>query len=406
MPSSHLSSGRNGGPLRVLVIDKLSVFRNTRDRYLRLIERADLELTLLVPGRWIENSLPVAYEPSEPEPFGTVVGRPSLPGRELRSVYLTGMRRAFRRSRPDLILMMEEAFSLFALQTLAMRRAFAPKAPVIFYSNNIVSYEHYNYRLERLYRRVGKFVLARAEGGLCVNERAAEALREASYPGLIRTLFQGINERVYRPVERNEARERIGVAADADLFVYAGRLLHMKGIHLLIEAFARLKRERPERPLKLLIVGDGDYAAELRARAEREELGDAIEFRPTVPIASVPLYMCAATALVLPSLAEWQEQFGRVNAEALLTESLMIGSTSGAIPSVIGEAGFIFRADDIEDLVRTMAYVLDHPEEAERRRRAGRERALREYSFESFADGLVEVFEELTGRSIRRMPLD
>jgi glycosyltransferase involved in cell wall biosynthesis len=389
-------------PLRVLVIDKLSVFRNTRDRYRRLLERANVDLTLLVPERWIENALPVAYEPEPDEPFATVIGRPSLPGRELRSIYLSGMARAFGRSRPEVILMMEEAFSLFAVQTLAIRRFLAPTAPLIFYSNNIVSYEHYNYRLEPLYRAIGKYVLKRAEAGLCVNDRATAVLREAGYAGISRTLFQGINERVYKPIPRNEARHRIGVPEDLDLFVYAGRLLAMKGVHLLIDAFARLRAARPDRPLRLLIVGDGDYAPQLRAQVESLGLAGSVEFHPTVPIADVPCYMCAATALVLPSLAEWQEQFGRVNAEAMLTESLMIGSTSGAIPSVIGDGGFIFRADDVDDLLRTMTLVLDDPAEAERRRRAGRGRALREYSFEAFADGLVDLFEELTGRTIRR----
>lgn len=402
MPNRSESISLQGPPLRVLVIDKLSVFRNTRDRYLRLIERANIELTLLVPSRWIENAIPVAYEPADEEPFESIIGRPSLPGRELRSIYLSGMARAFRRSRPEVILMMEEAFSLFAIQTLAMRRLFAPEAPLIFYSNNIVSYEHYNYRLEPLYRAIGKFVLKHAEAGLCVNTRAESVLREANYPGIARTLFQGINERVYQPVSRRDARREIGIGQDVDLFVYAGRLLQMKGIHLLVDAFKRLAAERPERRMKLLIVGDGDYAPELRSQVEREGLSDLVEFRPTVPIASVPFYMCAATALVLPSLAEWQEQFGRVNAEAMLTESLMIGSTSGAIPAVIGEGGFIFRADDVDDLRRTMAQVLDDPEEAERRRKAGRGRALREYSFEAFADGLVDLFEELSGRSIRK----
>jgi glycosyltransferase involved in cell wall biosynthesis len=105
---------------------------------------------------------------------------------------------------------------------------------------------------------------------------------------------------------------------------------------------------------------------------------------------------------VLPSRAEWNEQFGRVNAEAMLVGTTIIGSTSGEIPGVIGDGGYIFEADDIDDLKRVMEKVLDDPRDAAIRRERGREIAMKNYSLQGFVNGLVEIFEELSGRKIRR----
>jgi len=388
-------------PLRLLVVDKVTVLRSNRERYRRLVAGANVEMTLLAPTHWIENCVREPYQHDPADPYPVVFGAPSWPGRELRSIYWTGAITAIRRSRPEIILLMEESFSMFALQMLMLKRLFAPRARVIFYSNNTTSYRRYPYRPSWFYRLLGDHVMAGADVGLCVNARAADVLRDSSFTGEVRELFYGINDDLFHAVPRDQARRTLGIPADADLFLYAGRLLELKGVQDLLDAFARLRRERPGRALKLLVVGDGDYRDALLARSAELGLGDAIEFRHAVPIEQMATYMGAATAFVLPSREEWNEQFGRVNAEAMLVGTTIIGSTSGAIPGVIGEGGYIFRAGDVEDLWRTMARVLDDPAEVERRRGIGRSVAVR-YTVQGFVDGLIDLLEDLSGRRLRR----
>src|SRR5437870_2175230 len=95
-------------PLRVLVIDKVSVLRSIRERHQRLAERANLDLILLAPTMWVENFVRIPFEPTANEPFRNVLGKVVWPGKEQRSFYHSGMFSAFRLSRPEIILMMEE----------------------------------------------------------------------------------------------------------------------------------------------------------------------------------------------------------------------------------------------------------------------------------------------------------
>jgi glycosyltransferase involved in cell wall biosynthesis len=385
----------------VLVVDKVAVIRKHRDRYVRLVERARLDITILTPSRWIENTHPAPYERAEGEPFDVVIGRSSWPGHEIKSLYYSGMIRAFRRSRPEVILMMEEAFSLFALQVVFLRRLLAPRAPIIFYSALITSWEDSVYRPRWFFRSLGKFILKRTEGAIGLNETATRMLLEAGFTS-VRTHFFGVDERVFLPRDRASARREIGIDPEADVFLFAGRLIALKGVQDLIEAFARVRARRGETGMKLLIVGRGDYEGELRELAGTLGLGDDIEFRESVPIERMPLHMSAATALVLPSRAEWLEQFGRVLVEAMLAETPVIGSTSGEIPVVIADAGYIYPAGDVDALAGAIEEVLDHPDEALERIRRGRRRALREFSSDAFIEGLVRLFEDYSGRSLRR----
>ena len=68
----------------------------------------------------------------------------------------------------------------------------------------------------------------------------------------------------------------------------------------------------------------------------------------------------ALDALVLPSrtMAVWAEQFGHVLIEAMAAGVPVIGSSSGAIPEVIGDAGLIFPEDDVGSLRRQLSWLL------------------------------------------------
>jgi glycosyltransferase involved in cell wall biosynthesis len=391
-------------PLRLLVVDKVAVLKNNRERYRRLAELADVDLTLLTPTRWLENCVMEPYQPDDGEPFRTVRGIPSWPGRELRSIYLNGVLRAVRRSRPEVILLMEESFSLFALQVILLAKLFSPGAKVIFYSFNITSYRRFIYRPAWFYKLLGDTVMRMSHVGLCVNRKAERVLQDSTFKGKIKVLFFGINDRLFQGLPKGEARAELGLPVDEELFLYAGRLLELKGIQDLIEAFRRLRQERPESKMRLLIVGDGEYAEPLHKQAAALGSDSGVEFRRAVPIEQMAAYISAATAFVLPSRAEWSEQFGRVNAEAMLCGTTIIGSTSGEIPVVIGDGGFIFEAGDIDALKNTMARVLDDPAEVAARRERGRAMAMRDYSLEGFVDGLIDLFEELSGRALRGVP--
>ena len=393
-------SGRD--PVNVLAIDKTAVLEHVRDRWDRLGGTPGVNLTLLVPEMWIENFRPHYFRTNRKYRFREIIGKTWGTGRELRAIYRSGVREAFLESKPDVILMFEESFSLFALQLLRAKNRYAPEARLVFYSNNVTSYRMPGYRLAPLYRAIADYVTPRCAAGLCVNDVAARVLAEAGYDTEIRTLFYGIDENRFAPADRALSREKLGLDPDETIVLYAGRLIELKGVQDLIEAFEKVQQRNPEQQIRLLIVGDGPYRENLEIKVAQCGLNQSVEFRDVLPIEEMPALMSACDMLVLPSRAEFNEQFGRVNAETMLCGTIVIGSTSGAIPRVLGDAGFIFPAGDVDGLASMIEYVLDHPEEVARKRVQGREFALQRYSTGATVEQLRKLIDDLMGSRTRQ----
>jgi glycosyltransferase involved in cell wall biosynthesis len=120
-------------------------------------------------------------------------------------------------------------------------------------------------------------------------------------------------------------------------FLFVGRLERLKGVQVLVEAF------RNYREADLLVVGEGEYKAEL----ERQAAGlDHVQFLGRVhPSELAPLY-AGAISLVVPSIG--YEVFGIVILEAFAQRTPAIVHDLGALPEVVEESGggLIYRTPD------------------------------------------------------------
>jgi glycosyltransferase involved in cell wall biosynthesis len=87
---------------------------------------------------------------------------------------------------------------------------------------------------------------------------------------------------------------------DKPRFVFAGRLLHLKGVHLAIRALALVKATIPDATLTLL--GDGPAEGWLRAVANQYGVAHAVEFAGYIPRKQLLNSYASYTALVFPSL--------------------------------------------------------------------------------------------------------
>jgi glycosyltransferase involved in cell wall biosynthesis len=136
---------------------------------------------------------------------------------------------------------------------------------------------------------------------------------------------------------------------------FVGRVVPEKGVDVLVDALAPLDA-------RLLVVGDGAARPALEARTARWAAGKAF-FVGASADTDVPHHLACMTALVLPSrtTATWTEQFGHVLIEAMAAGVPVIGSSSGAIPEVIGDAGLIFPEGDARALRGEIVRLLDHP---------------------------------------------
>ena len=146
--------------------------------------------------------------------------------------------------------------------------------------------------------------------------------------------FVGETERVVRIVQNGLEEpefEPIARAADPYDLVYVGELRQAKGIDLLVEAVARLRREGERRTL--LIVGSGPLEDSLKAQVAARGLEDAVSFAPAQPIRGA---LARGQVMVIPSLAE---SLPYVILEAAAAAQPMISTNVGGIPEIFGPFG-------------------------------------------------------------------
>jgi glycosyltransferase involved in cell wall biosynthesis len=91
------------------------------------------------------------------------------------------------------------------------------------------------------------------------------------------------------------------------------------------------------------------------------------------------------------------EQFGRVLIEAMACETPVIGSSSGEIPRVIGDAGLIFPEGNVQALSACIRQLLYDPELCAQVATKGRQRVIENFTQERIAQQIYEAYQEMIG---------
>jgi glycosyltransferase involved in cell wall biosynthesis len=254
-----------------------------------------------------------------------------------------------------------------------VRACAAARVPCVFFA-----WQNLHKRVPQPFRAMRAYVFRHAQGAIAGTSQAAAVLRTAGCALPFAVIPQmGVDTDVFAPdtAARARVRARFGIPHDAFVAGYAGRLVPEKGVHVLIDALAALPDAR------LLVFGDGRERARLEAAATRALPGRAT-FAGHVASSAMPESLNALDALVLPSLraAGWQEQFGRVLVEAMACGVPVIGSATGEIPRVIGDAGLIVPEGDRTALRDALELLAASPEHRCTLAGRSRQRAVESYT--------------------------
>ena len=186
--------------------------------------------------------------------------------------------------------------------------------------------------------------------------------------------------------------ERPRAPGDPFTLGFVGRLKDNKGLDLLVAAL-------PELPhyCRLVFIGNGPMKEHLAQQAQRLGVVQRVIFKGGLPTYEIPREMQQLDALVLPSVTRpnWIEQFGRVLPEAMACETPVIGSSSGEIPHVIGDAGLVFEEGNVQELVACIRQLLDDPELYAQLAAKGRQRVLENYTQEQIARQTYKVYQQM-----------
>ena len=222
------------------------------------------------------------------------------------------------------------------------------------------------------------------------NADAAAVLSEKGFAGDIVEIPQfGVDDAKFSPGDRAIR------SANSDMLFrigYAGGLLPEKGIDLLIRACKQLTGR-----WQLKIAGEGRAAASLHRLITELECKERVHFCGKIESAQIAGFYRELDVLVLPSRTtpRWKEQFGRVLTEAMACGAVVVGSDSGEIPKVIGDAGLIFAENNVGQLRAALQQLLDNPQLCAELAEQGRKRVLDEYTMAQIAERTVEVYQTL-----------
>jgi alpha-maltose-1-phosphate synthase len=220
-------------------------------------------------------------------------------------------------------------------------------------------------------------------------------------PARVHVIHNGIDPTLYAPAHDDAALVRHGIDPDRPFAIFVGRITRQKGLAHLLRAAAQFD---PEIQL-VLCAGAPDtpeIAAETAAAVERlaETRTGVVWIREMLPRNELTQLLTHATVFVCPSV---YEPLGIVNLEAMSCETAVVASAVGGIPEVVadGLTGSLvpFHAVPTEEfeagLADTVNALCADPVRATAMGLAGRERAIREFGWETIARRTVELYESL-----------
>jgi len=213
---------------------------------------------------------------------------------------------------------------------------------------------------------------------------ARDVVREFGVdPKRITTILLGVDER-FRPSGKPRVPGRILAMASADA--------PLKGIHILLEAFAKLLTERE---LELVLVTKPKEGGITEKLIDKLGIGDRVTFANGLTDDELVELMGSAELACVPSL---YEGFSLPTAELMACETPLVVSRAGAIPEVVGPDGLcaeVVEPGDVEALKDAVAALLDDPERRARMGAAGRQRVKELFSWTAVAAKTADVLHEV-----------
>jgi glycosyltransferase involved in cell wall biosynthesis len=285
-----------------------------------------------------------------------------------------------RQVRPDLVHIDEEPYNLATAHAtwLARRQA---ASPLFFTWQNLLR------RYPPPFNWTERWVLGHSASAIAGSAEAMRVLRAKGYRGAGAIIPQfGVDPVLFSPSEE--------CVQGPPVIGFIARLVEEKGVLVLLDALAGVRHD-----WRLHVIGTGPFEGAARARAEQLGLAARIHWEHGVPSTRVPDRLRTFSMLVQPSLTRrhWKEQFGRALMEAMACGVPVVGSDSGEIPGVIGDAGVVVPEGDPQALCTAVEGLLTDAALRADLGRLGRKRVLACFTHARIAQLTVAAYRSALG---------
>lgn len=249
----------------------------------------------------------------------------------------------------------------------------------------------------------GRLVLAlfrRVDAVICMSSEIRRELEAVALdPGRIVRIENGVDSDRFAPqgeTNRADWRRENGLAADAVVAVFSGRLVRRKGIDVLIEAWSLVGPVALGAQLYLL--GSGADQPD----SVEQEMRDGVRNNATPNIVFVGNtarpedYLNIADLFLFPSRCEG---FPNALLEAMSAGTATIASNIGGCADLVrsGETGILVEPDDPRALAEQLAHLLGENETRDRLGRAARLHVVEHNGLQQIAARYLELYERLAG---------
>jgi D-inositol-3-phosphate glycosyltransferase len=260
-------------------------------------------------------------------------------------------------------------------------------------------------------REIGETQVVEAADRLVANTtREARELVDlyGADPAKVRVVPPGVDLDRFTPGDQRAARAEVGLAPDAKVVLFVGRIQPLKAPDVLLRAAAELLARRPSLRDDLVVAvlggpsGTGlDHPQALQDLAARLGLQPHVRFVPPVGRAELAQWYRAADLVAVPS---YNESFGLVAVEAEASGTPVVAASVGGLPTAVGDGGVLVEGHRTQDWAREIGDLLQDPD----LRSALRRRAIAhaaQFSWEATTDRLLEVYAEARAAH-RSSPID
>ncbi|MFB2877316.1 hormogonium polysaccharide biosynthesis glycosyltransferase HpsO [Floridanema aerugineum] len=388
--------------MRILVASHTYIVDLNREK-LRELSRleSDIEVTVVTPRIWqpggVQNKT-IETQPLKEGSFRVVPVSNFSKNNQGLLTFGADLIPLLRQFKPDIIQVEQGSKALAYAEFITLNKLLGLQAKNVFFT-----WWNLPYNLKFPISLLESYNLSNTHGIVVGNKDGVDILRERGYKGPMVIMPQlGVDESLFKPQTQPELARQLGIQENDFVVGFVGRFVEEKGLLTLVEALAGLA----EKPGKLLLLGRGPLESTLLAMAVEKGIKEKLILVESVPHDRVYQYINLMHTLVLPSqttyqfktltAAGWKEQFGHVLIEAMACKVPVIGSDSGEIPNVIGDAGLVFPEGNVEELQKCLMQLMENPELKNKLANLGYQKAMNQYTNKALAKQLLDFYKQIT----------